>query len=311
MTKKAAASRVQDTDPVAAARAEVERLNAAELKFAMLFREGSEALASIRAKRGRQVLDADDPSGAAGAINQRIRAAEDELAAMVEAAGEARRARLPAIEAFIEVEAAAKDREAQQLEALASKLEAESDRLRKVLESHDDWGYCAAQALVDGHYVPAVAHGGGEFRVFDARGPRYARLRSDAQNLRTQAAQDRFRKAHQAGSVEADDLAGLLTVVYADPMRIGPPIDAITQWVERATETERRRRSRIAGGDGFLSAADVRLHLEWRAGAVDDAQSRIVPRELAVVSSDFDSEAGFEKPIAAEQLAVAQVGTES
>jgi hypothetical protein len=298
--RQAIASKVAVDDPVAVARAEVERLNAQELKFASLVREGSAALADIRAKRGRQVLDANDPSGAAGAINQRIRAAEDELAAMMEAAAEARRARLPAIAAVIAAEAEAKVRRAEQLEAEAAKLEAESNRLRAALEQHDDWAYFPAEGNIDGHYLPAVAHGGGEFRVIDARGPRHARLRAEAQGLRTQAAQGRFRKPHQAGSVEADGLEGLLGAVYSDPMRIGPLADAIAAWSEQAREKEQRRRARMVGGDGFLPAADVRYHLEWRNGAIDAAQSRIVQREPSAVSDHFDSEVGFEKLVAAQ-----------
>ena len=64
---------------------------------------------------------------------------------MAEAAAEARRARLPAIAAFIAAEADAKERQAEQLDADAAMLEARANRLRKALNEHDDWGHCAAQ----------------------------------------------------------------------------------------------------------------------------------------------------------------------
>ena len=266
-------------DPVEAARAEVVRLNDQELKFALLYREGSAALAGMRAKRGRQVLDANDPSGAAAEINQRIRAVEDEQAAMAEAAAEARRARLPAIAAFIAAEADAKERQAEQLDADGAKLEAESNRLRKALEQHDDWGYCAAQGKVDGQYHPAIPHGdGGGFRVVDARGPRHARLRGEAQGLRTQAAQGRFRQPHQAGGLEADTVEQLLAAVFVDAMRVGPTVDAIIGWAEQATEKERRRRARFDSSSDAYAPADapMRFYLEFRNGTVDQAQSRII-----------------------------------
>jgi hypothetical protein len=255
------------------------RLNDQELKFALLYREGSAALADMRAKRGRQVLDANDPSGAAADINQRIRAVDDELAAMAEAATEARRARLQAIAVVIAAEADAGERKAEQLDAEAATLEAESDRLREAVELHDDWGFLPAAAKVDGRYLTAVPHGdGGGFRVVDVRGPRYARLRGEAQGLRTQAAQGRFRQPQNGGGLEADTVEQLLAAVFVDAMRIGPTVDSIIGWAEQAIEKERRRRARFdSSADAYVpAAAPMRFYLEFRAGTIDQTQSRIL-----------------------------------
>jgi hypothetical protein len=300
VTKKANGRRpvASDTagDPVEAARVRVELLNDQELRFATLYREGFAVLAGIRAKRGRQVLDSNDPSGAAAEINQRIRAAEEELAAMGEAAVEARRARLPAIAAFIAAEADAKERQAEQLDADAAKLEAESDRLREALERHDDWGYCVAQGKIEGQYLPAIPHGDGGFRVIDGRGPRHARLRAEAKVLRAQAEQGRYRQPHKAGGLEADTVEQLLAAVFVDAMRIGLTADSIIGWAEQATEKERRRRARFdSTADAFVpAAAPMRFYLEFRQGTIDQAQSRILA-PAGAISMQADSPADIAK----------------
>lgn len=284
MTTKKTRASIEAADPVEAARAEVVRLNDQELKFALLFREGSAALAGIRAKRGRQVLDANDPSGAAAEINQRIRAVEDEQAAMAEAAAEARRARLPAIAAFIAAESDAKDRRAAELDQEAARLEGESDVLRAALEAATGWGWVPAAAKIDGNFVARIPDGGGQFRVVDVGGPRHARLRAEAESLRVQAAQGRYRQPHQAGGVEAATLEELLAALYSDPMRISPPADSIASWAEQATEKERRRRTRFdSSSDAFTPAgAPMKLYMEWRGGVIDQAQSRIMPAAAGI-----------------------------
>jgi hypothetical protein len=256
-------------DPVAKARAEVERLNAAELRFALIYRERSVALAEVRAKRGRQVLDASDPTAVASEVNSGIRALEDELAAIAEAASEARKDRLQAIHVVFIAEAEDAERRAAQLDEDAVKLEAESGRLRAALEKHDDW-----------QYVPLRAHGDAGPLAF----PRHDRLRTEVSGLRTQAAQGRFKVAHQAGGLEADTIEDLFGAVHSDAMRIGPTVDAINVWAEQAFAKERRRRERIDSTAGnFLPLdAPMRMYLEWRGGVIDAARSHILEPELVV-----------------------------
>src|ERR1700694_1049921 len=133
MTKKPA---VETTvaGPVDTARSEVEKLNGQELRLAMMYRQKAVELAGVRAERGDQVLDADDPEGVARKAGQRVAGMTEELESFADASERARERRLAAIPAVFQAEAAEKERQADQLEVEARKLEAESNRLRDALE---------------------------------------------------------------------------------------------------------------------------------------------------------------------------------
>lgn len=275
------------------ARAEVERLNGQELGIAVLYRQKAGELAGVRADRGDQVLAADDPAGAAREAGQRVSVMLEALESLGDASKRARERRLAAIPAVYQAEADEAERKAAQLEVDAGELEAESGRLRKALEAHDDWRYGAT--------VPTLPEGGiggqqgGAPVVVDARGPRHERLRAEARALRTQAAQGRFRQPHKAGMVEADTAEELFAAVHSDAMRVGPPVDAIVAWSEGAVAKERARRARITSGDGFVPVdAPIRLRLEWRQGTIDPAQSGVIQPEPAEVLAHFDSAAELE-----------------
>jgi hypothetical protein len=278
-------------DEGAVARAEVARLNASELGIAILYRAKAAELAGVRADRGDQVLAADDPAGAAREAGQRVSAMREELQALADAAQRARERRLAAIPGVYQAEADEAERKAAQLDVDAANLEAESGRLRKALEQHDDWAYVASMPTLPEGGIGGQA-GGGTLTIVDARGPRHARLHGEAQSLRTQAAQGRFRQPHRAGMVEADVAEDLFAAVHADAMRIGPRVDAIVGWSEGAVAKERARRARITSGDGFVPVdAPIRLRLEWRQGTIDPAQSGVIQPELVEVLGHFDSAA--------------------
>jgi hypothetical protein len=274
-------------DPVAAARAEVVRLNDQELRLAMSYRAKSAELADVRLARGDQVRGAADPAGAAQESARRVIAIREELEALADGSRSARERRLAAIPAVFEAEASAKERQAELLEVEGAKLEAESKRLREALERHDDWGYVAAPAKIDGRYFQTIPDGGGAFRQVDVRGPGFMRRLSAARASRQEAAEHRLKKPHQAGSVEADTVEDLLAAVHTDATRVGPPIDAIIAWSEKAIEDERRRRAHTASTEyGFVPVdAPMRLLLEWRAGVIDQTQSHVMQPEPSEVTA--------------------------
>src|ERR1700682_2441556 len=103
MTKNG--SKTPIADPAADARAEVDRLNDAELRFAMLYRSKAEELAGVRAQRGDQVLDAANPEGAARAAGQRASVMREELETLADASRRARERRQQAIPAVFNAEA--------------------------------------------------------------------------------------------------------------------------------------------------------------------------------------------------------------
>jgi len=77
--------------------------------------------------------------------------------------------------------------------------------------------------------------------------------------------------------LEADDVEQLIAAVYSDAFRIGPTADAIVSWSADVIEKERRRRARTESTEvGFMRVdGAVHLHLEWRAGVIDPAASRV------------------------------------
>ena len=115
----------------------------------------------------------------------------------------------------------------------------------------------------------------------------FKRRRDDAQTLRKQAVEHRLQRPGQAGMLEADTIEELLAAVYSDPLRVGPPVDAIVAWSEQAIATERRRRSRLTStAEGFIAAdAPMRLHLEWRGGMIDQAGSGVIQPEPVMVEA--------------------------
>jgi phage gp29-like protein len=105
----------------------------------------------------------------------------------------------------------------------------------------------------------------------------------------------------------------LFKTVHNDAMRVGPTVDAIVSWAERATELERRRRERLVStADGFAAAgAPMRLHLEWRNGAIDTSTSRIAQTvELEQVSPYLGNAPRREKPVVERTVTVVDVDPE-
>ena len=276
-------------------RALVDSLNAEELEFALLYRSKSHELGALRAERGDQLRAATDRAGAARDSAQRVSVLLNELEGFADASKRARELRLAAIPAVFAAEAADKERQATELEVESARLEAESIKLRKALEKHDDWGYFPAEGKVEDRYFAAVLHGAGEFRVVDARGPLFKRKLDAARALHREAAAHRLKTAHQAGGGEADTVEELFSTVHSDAMRVAPAVDAIVAWAEKAMQLEQRRRDR----DGFTPAnAPMRLHLEWRNGAIDTSTSRVgQSAALEQASPYLDNGAPREKPI--------------
>jgi hypothetical protein len=275
------------TDPVAIARAEVEKLNGLEYGHALLYRQRAKEVAGERAGRADAILDAKDPVAAARESARQVSSFTEELAGLAEAADRARERRHAAIPAVFLAEAEAKEREADALEADATRLQTESAELRAELERHDEWGYLPAQGQVEGTYYSTVPHGNGEFRAIDARGPLFARKLAAAHSLRREAAAHRLKTPEKAGMIAADSVDDLFTAVHADAMRIGPSVAEIVSWSEQAVEKERRRRERShSGADGFVPAeAPMKLHMEFRDGVINQASSGIV-REESIQQAD-------------------------
>jgi hypothetical protein len=277
----------------------VEKFNGAELRFARLYREQAGVLAEVRAKRGRAVLEADEPRAVAGQVNTQIRTLEDELGALSEAASEARRLRLQAIPKIFAADAAEAEREATELDRQAATLAFESARLRKVLSDHDGCSYSPTSPPTRDLSGPRVEGGGAP--IYYVQVPKFERLRLAANGKREEAVRHRQRKPLASGSVNAGDIETLLAAIFSDALRIGPPVDAIYAWAAGAIEQQRRRRT--ASGEDLVPVA---LHLVWNHGVIE-AQSRVESSEVSVVSTAFDSSEveRFEEPEDTAQLASA------
>jgi hypothetical protein len=305
----AIASKPDRADPAERARAEVQRLNSQELGLSVLYRVRAAELGSVRAERGDQVLDAENPTGAARASAQRVAVLVDELEALADASRRARERRLAAIPAIFKAQADEADRAAAQLESEADQLEVRSKGLRKALEEHDECSYQPAPVTFPERAVGGPLVGGAPV-VVQIRVPRFERLRLAAADKRAEAVQHRLKEPHQAGGVEADDLAGLLEEVFRDPLRVGPTVDSIRSWSDQAIATERRRRERAAGGADLVPVdAPMRLHLEWVGGTIVQASSGVSRFAAPALSTYFDSAADMaqvggplEEPVGAGQF---------
>jgi hypothetical protein len=260
-------------DAVAAARHHVEELNAAELNFALLSRSKAAEAATERAQRGDRILAATDPGGAAQVSGRRVAELAEEQAAMVDASKRARERRIAAIPSVYKAEADLLESEALSLEAQASELKTKSDELRKALEEFDGCSYAPVRP------VPTMGNGG--LTVVMVRQPRYMTLRQQAEAKRAAAAQLRVKEPHDAGMVEADTVDDLLSGVYSDPLRIGPPADAMITWAEQAADKERRRRARFQTTAANYVPVDSPMtwQLEWRNGTLDAARSSVLLSE--------------------------------
>jgi hypothetical protein len=246
-------------DPVALARAEVQRLNDSERELAKLYRVKAAELLAARSKRGDDVLAANDPGAAARDSSRQITVMVEELAALADAAAAARRQRMVAIPRVFAVEADDLDRQAAQHISDAAANEAAVREALKAVETIADCPYVPQPPRAPDRAVGAGQQGVGSIAIFNRPVPLFQRMRMRAEGLRLEAAQRRLNESHKAGSVDADGLEQLVELVFSDPMRVGPSVDEISSWHENAVAKVRKRRQQLELED---VPANV-LHLEW------------------------------------------------
>jgi hypothetical protein len=256
-------------DPVELARADVQRLNQQELELSRLYHRKARELAEARARRGDDVLAANDPGAAARESSRQISEKVEELAALGDAAAAARRQRLAAIPAVFKAEAGALERQGAQLDIDAAANEAAVRDALKAVETIADCPYAPRAPQMPDRAVGPGQQGVGSIPMFIRPTPLFQRLRLRAEGLRLEAAQRRLQEPHAAGSVEAESLEQLVDVVFADAMRVGPSVDQISGWYEQAVEKVRRRRQQLELDDVPINV----VHLQWVRGQIDIAAS--------------------------------------
>ncbi len=289
--------------PVELARADVQRLNDSERELAKLYRVKADELSAARAKRGDDVLAANDPASAARESSQQVAVLIEELAALADAAAAARRQRLAAIPRVFAVEANELERQAAQLDADAAANKASVGEALKEVQRRADCDFVPASELAFARRGQ-LGGGGGSPVVIQVRVPIFTRLQSEASALRLEAEQRRVREPHRAGAVEAESLDQLIDVVFSDPMRVGPSVDAMSSWSDDAVARERKRRQRIDHGADFVpvAAALNKLHLEWRNGAIDVSASAVSSTSAPSVQT-IDTDTDYQRAVATEQSA--------
>ncbi len=259
-------------DPVELARQRVAELNSQEVKFAKQSLTAFADLSDLRSKRGRAVLEGAVPSE----INREIRELEDSIETSAEAAAAARALRLVALDALRNAEADELDRQKTQLERDAAANKAAADEKRRELEAIAGCGYVSEDELA---YARRGQLGGapGNVAVMTVKIPIFKQLLNEAALRHQRAVQVRLQEPHRAGSIDADSLEQLVGLVFADPTRIGPTIEAITAWFDGAVANELRRRQRIDHGADFVPvhAAINKLRLTWKNGAIEVSSSAV------------------------------------
>jgi hypothetical protein len=255
---------------------EVTRLNEQEVRLALAILHKSNELAGVKAARGDLVLDAADQDGAARDAGRQVAVLREEVDSLADAARRARERRIAAIPLVYAAQSNQMETQATALEAEATKLQAESDVLREALQAHDDWSYTVAQPMRGEQMVGGQQ--GGAPTIVDARGPRHQRLRREAEVLRSQAAQGRFKVAHQAGSLGGDSVEAVISAVHSDAMRIGPSAADIIAFVEQSI--------------GHRTTEKLFIKLAWKAGIIDRQTSRVSRAQSAAVPANGHAPSG-------------------
>ena len=239
-------------------------------------------------RRNRAVAAAAESQGTAGAALlaggegamqeqvgtlTRLRAEADACDAAIV---EARRQRVDAIRDVWLAEAADLRVEAKGLEDEASTRDTKTARLLKALE---DWEGC--------HYVPEPPPevgmhgdlGGGAPAVVYVRIPQTQGLRHQAELLRSEADALEARKVVTAGSLPASDRDEVLLLVGGwDPMKLGPSLIAVEDWLQENEPPALERLARLPAPAVALEAP-LSYTLAWQAGEIDARRSRIAPIE--------------------------------
>ncbi len=267
-------------DPIAEARAHVERLYSAEQDLSRRLLSLREDLVTAESTAGDATLEvALAGTGSAKAATSRVATLQAEIDATERATSAARRQRLEAIPRLWAAEAAPLRAQAEALRAQADQHQARTDELLQLLREHEGPPYQPVERfglwhrLEDGSLVPD-----GEAGYYVTK---TQRLREQADALEHQAATIESQTVQTSGYISVASSDELLAQLEArGPMQLAPTLPDVLAWLDSAETKERERRRRIQAASGTVHprlhpSADLPISLHWVDGRVDTQRSRV------------------------------------
>jgi hypothetical protein len=261
---------VTAADPIAAARAEVERLHRIELEWSAKLRTKKRELAELERSSGDTVMaaiNAGDGDSTIAAVSARMAAIRSELFTIERTVAAVRQQRAASIPLISKAEAEPLRARAGELDAEANAIAARRDVLLAQLQELE-----GARFIVPSRDLLMTAASAGVVGVeIVYYAPKSERLREQAQALRDQATRLESTKAVMAGGTpELADLDQLIDAACSDPLVIGPTVAEIEAWYEaqRARGTARLAQLERVGSTGSERARLV-FTIAWRNGSLD------------------------------------------
>jgi hypothetical protein len=253
-------------DKVTAARAEVERLATVEREWSARRRQLTSDLAELERTSGDTVLDsvlADEGEATSKALASQLAKMRSEIETIDSTIAAARRRRLEVIPSVTACEAEQLRRQAVELRRAADEREPKTAELLDALQSWEGCEYAPKAPTRSGPYGGQV---GGALNMVVVSVPRTLQLRQQADMLDRQALEAERRQPVTSGTATADNLQDLEASIFADPMRLGPPMSEVETWLARVTETALDRlRRRVLGSE---EAPRFTYTVTWRTGAI-------------------------------------------
>jgi hypothetical protein len=262
-------------DKLTAARIEVERLCQVERDWSARRRQLASDIADLVSRSGDLVLDAalDGDAGAtSGALSSRLAAMRAEVEAVESTIAASRRRRSESIPTIAQCEAEQLRQQAVELRDAATEREPKTAELLAALQ---EWEGCTyAPTAPQRGSGPVSGAIGGAPAVVMVSTPRTLELRQQADILDRQALEVDRRQPVTSGMVTADDFDGIEAAIFADPMRMGPPMSDVEVWFASATAAQRScwARHRATGGEDYAGSR-ITYTLSWRNATIWPEQS--------------------------------------
>lgn len=251
-------------DPVASARAEVERLWRTEIEWADRYTARRAELAELETLSGSVALDTPSQIEEHTA---RVASARAHLHVAEQAIATARARRIDAIRSAYRAEAAELRERASAKRAEAAERQRETDRLLAALRDFEGCEYVpfVPQRTPGSVYSDAVV----SYAI-----PRTRALHIEADNFDRQAAALEAKPVSMHGGIDAGELGDVLNQLRAlGAFTLAPSSIAVSDWAAPlVARIEAKRAELFEGMRGY--GAPLVISLVWRNGELDPAQSR-------------------------------------
>ncbi len=267
------------TDPIAEARATVQKLYDAEMRLSKQLPRLQQDLVEAEAAAGDSLLDAalDGKGGAAKAATSRVAQLRAEIDATQKAIASARQRRIAAIPRVWEAQARPLREQATALREQAAQHEIRTNELLQELQEHEGCSYVPEpppRPSLEGGLV------GGAPQIVYITVPKTEMLRREAAGLEYQAETIQAQTVALSGYVSASSREELMEALEGrGPMQIVPAMHDLLEWLEPALEVVREHRRKAQAQaevhPAFRADAPVPASIYWTEGKLDTRRSHV------------------------------------